>query len=127
LRELRNPFDYQVKGLKCGTRHDSDFRTLSSNRDDLSSEPGHVRGVLKVEQDAAALDPEQMMSSAACAAFWLIGGEYIDVTVRNLEHVLTVVEELWLSSVEQEASRFRNYRLGDGILKLLGKDWVVHS
>jgi hypothetical protein len=68
-----------------------------------------------------------MMSSAACVALWHAGGEYIDVTVRNLEHVLTVVEELWLSSVEQEASRFRNCRLSDGILKLLGKDWVVHS
>jgi hypothetical protein len=126
LRQLRNPLGDEINGSKCRARHDGDFRTRSSNGDDSGSGFRSICSVIEGKQDSAALDPEQMMSGAR-TAFGKAGGEYINVTVRDLEHVLTVVEESRLSGIEREACRFENRRLIGSILRGGTGTGIVHS
>ena len=75
---------------------------------------------------AAALNPEQMMSSTGVAV-GRADSEDIDVPRHNLQHGALVVEKLWLSSVERDACWFEDRYESACIFRPQGKNELVHS
>ena len=72
------------KDCNVGAWHKQRFGAGASNREDPDLQAGPAEAVLQVQNDLAALDPEQMVPGAGRIAFRNADGEDIDMPRRDL-------------------------------------------
>jgi hypothetical protein len=66
---------------------------------------GPAEAVLQVQDDLAALDPEQMVPGAGRIAFRNADGEDVDMPRRDLKRVSAMIEQPWVTAVERDVAR----------------------
>ena len=86
-------------------RHQPRFGAGAADGDNLDLHAGAVDGIRQIENDLAALDPEQMVPRAGRVAFGHADGEDIDMPRHDLQHVAAMVEKLRVTAIEHDARR----------------------
>ena len=103
--ELPDPGRDRIERRNVGPRHQPRFGAGASDRKNLDLEAGCVETILQIENDLAALDPEQMVPGAGHTAFHETDGEDIDMPRRDLERMPTMVEKFRVTAIERDMAR----------------------
>ncbi len=117
----------EIDGSEFPARHEQRFRAGTANCDQPDRRARTVDGILQVENNLAALDPKQMVSSAFGTAFDEADGEDIDMPRHDQQHVPAVIEKSRVTTVEHNAGRRTGGRLLIGRRGRPWEDRIVHS